>query len=93
MITSWPAHARVSISIANLLVDLVRDLVAVVPLLADLAAEEDQFFLLAERERTERLAHAELGHHPARDRGRALDVVAAPVDCSSKTIDSATARP
>ena len=52
------------------------DLVAVVALLADLAAEEDQLVALAEGQRAELVAHAELGDHPAGQVGRLLDVVA-----------------
>ena len=42
---------RVVDEAAHLFVDLLGDLLAVVPLLADLAAEEDQFLLVAERPR------------------------------------------
>ena len=60
----------------DLLVDGPGDLVAVVALLADLAAQEDQLVALAERQRAELVAHAELGDHPAGQVGRLLDVVA-----------------
>ena len=60
----------------DLLVDLLRDLVAVVALLADLSAEEDQLVALPEGQRAELVAHAELGDHAPRQVGRLLDVVA-----------------
>ncbi len=63
--------------LAHLGVDLGRDLVAVVALLADLAAQEDHLVLLAEGERPELLAHAVLGDHGARQAGGLLDVVRA----------------
>ena len=55
---------------------VLRDLVGVVALLADLAAEEDQLVALPEGQRAELVAHAELGDHAAREVGRLLDVVA-----------------
>src|SRR5207245_2211009 len=51
------------------------DFVRVVPLLADLPAEEDELVALPKGERAELLAHAELGHHPPGEIGRLLDVV------------------
>ena len=60
----------------DLLVDRLGDLVAVVALLADLAAEEHELVALPERERAELVAHPELGDHPAGQVGRLLDVVA-----------------
>ena len=60
----------------DLLVDRLGDLVAVVALLADLAAEEHELVALPERERAELVAHPELGDHPASQVGRLLDVVA-----------------
>ena len=60
----------------HFLVDLERRVLAVVLVLRDLAAEEDLLFLLAEGERPHRVAHAPLAHHPARQLGRALEVVA-----------------
>ena len=62
--------------LAHLGVDLGGDLVGVVPLLADLAAQEDHLVLLAEGQRAEPLAHAVLLHHRAGQAGRLLDVVA-----------------
>ncbi len=60
---------------AHLLVDLAGHVVRVVALLADLAAQEDQLVALAEGERPELVAHAELGDHAAGQVGRLLDVV------------------
>ena len=60
----------------DLFVDGLGDLLAVVALLADLAAEEDQLVALPEGQRAELVAHAELGDHPAGEVGRLLDVVA-----------------
>ena len=60
---------------ADLLVDLLGDLVGVVALLADLATEEDHLLALAEGERAELLAHAELGDHAPGQVGGLLDVV------------------
>ena len=60
---------------ADLLVDRLGDLVGVVALLTDLAAEEDQLVALPEGQRAEPVAHAELGDHPASQVGRLLDVV------------------
>ena len=54
----------------------LRDVVRVVALLADLAAEEDQLVALPEGQRAELVAHPELGDHAAREVGRLLDVVA-----------------
>src|SRR6266576_2595509 len=59
----------------HLLVDLAGHLFAVIPLLAQVAAEEDELFLVAEGERTELLGHAPLGDHAARELGRLTDVV------------------
>ncbi len=59
----------------DLFVDLLRDLVGVVPLLADLPAQEDQLVALAEGQRPETIAHPELRDHPASQVGRLLDVV------------------
>ena len=50
-------------------------LFAVVAMLRDFTAEEDLFFLLAERHRTER-RHSELADHFARQFRRLFDVVA-----------------
>ena len=60
---------------ADLLVDRLGDVIGVVPLLADLAAEEHELVALPERERAEPVAHAVLGDHPAGPVGRLLDVV------------------
>ena len=60
---------------ADLLVDRLGDVVRVVPLLADLAAEEHELVALPERERAEPVAHAVFGDHPACPVGRLLDVV------------------
>ena len=62
--------------LAHLVVDLEGDLVGVVGRGPQVATEEDLALLLAERARTDRVAHAVLGDHLARDLGRALDVVA-----------------
>src|SRR5438105_8904995 len=59
----------------HFLVDLAGDLFAVIPLLAQVAAEEDELFLVAEGERTELLGHAPLGDHAARELGGLADVV------------------
>ncbi len=88
-ITFWPAHGRVD-QLADLLVDLVRDFVAVVALLADLAAKEDELVLLAEGERAERsLIPNSVTMRRAIAVARSMSL-AAPVDCSSKTMSSAT---
>src|SRR3954468_19861542 len=60
---------------ADLLVDLARDVVAVVALLADLAAKEDEFVALPEGQRAELVAHPELRDHAPCEVGRLLDVV------------------
>ena len=44
--------------------------------LANLAAQEDLLLLVAHGHHADALAHAELGHHAARDVGGPLDVVA-----------------
>src|SRR3954451_22867623 len=54
----------------DLLINLIRDFVRVIALLADLAPQEDKFVLFAECEWPEILTHPELGHHPPRNRGR-----------------------
>ena len=46
-------YIRLVDEFADFLVDLEGDLVSVVPLLVDLTAEEDEFFLSAERQRPE----------------------------------------
>jgi len=51
----------------DLFVDLPRDLLAVVTLLPDLAAQEDQFMALAEDHRPQLVAHAVLRDHGPRD--------------------------
>src|SRR5581483_1439446 len=61
--------------VVDLGVDDLRDVLAVVPLLLDLAAEEDELIALAVLERPELLAHAELRDHLARHLARLLDVV------------------
>ena len=53
----------------------LRGRLAVVLVRGDLAAQEHHFLFLAERERAEVLAHAELAHHAARQAGGAFDVV------------------
>ncbi len=60
----------------HFLIDAERRVLAVVLVLRDLAAEEDLLFLLAEGERTHRVAHAPLADHPAGQIGGALEVVA-----------------
>src|SRR4051812_5869999 len=60
----------------DLVIDPDRGVFAVVLVLRDLAAEEDLLFLLAERQRPHRVAHAPLADHLAREFGRALEVVA-----------------
>ena len=52
------------------------DLIAVVPLLRDLPAEEDELFPFAEGPRAQALAHAEARDHGPRDPGGLLQVVA-----------------
>src|SRR5581483_6423962 len=59
----------------NLVVDLLGDLLRVVALLGDLAAEENELLLAAERARAEPLAHTPLRDHVAGDLGRAGDVI------------------
>src|SRR5579859_953760 len=60
---------------ANLFVDLAGGLLAIILLLANLAAQEDHLFLMAQRNRANLAAHAILCHHLAREAGGALDVV------------------
>ena len=60
---------------AHLVVDGDRGLLAVVLVRGDLLAEENHLLLLAEGERAEPLAHAELAHHPSSQAGRAFEVV------------------
>ena len=59
----------------HLLVDLLRDALRVVALLAQIAAQEDQRVLLAEGPRPQFLAHPPLRDHVARDRCRLRQVV------------------
>src|SRR5581483_3543416 len=54
---------RVVDEAAHLFVDLLGDLLAVVPLLGDLPAEEHELLLVTERPRAEALAHAPLRDH------------------------------
>src|SRR5256886_1035054 len=49
----------------DFLVDLAGDLLAVVSLLAEVAAQEDELLLVPERERAQLVGHAPLGHHAA----------------------------
>src|SRR5438067_10222 len=60
----------------DFLVDLPGDLLAVVSLLAEVAAEEDELLLVAERERAQLVGHAPLGHHAAGENGRLINKVA-----------------
>ena len=60
---------------AHLDVDLLGETLGVVALVAHVAAEEDLATRLAELDRTDTRAHAELGHHLAGRRGGLLDVV------------------
>ena len=60
---------------AHLVVDLARDLVGVVGLVAHLAAEERHVVVAAEHARAELLAHPEAHHHLLRGRRDLLDVV------------------
>src|SRR5579864_7501688 len=60
----------------RLLVNPDRRFFAVVLMLGDLAAEEDLFFALAERQGSERIAHAPFAHHLARQLRGLLDVIA-----------------
>ena len=60
----------------HLVVDLLGDLLGVVALLRDLAAEEDELFLAAEGPRPEALAHTEAGDHGAGGLRHLADVVA-----------------
>src|SRR2546421_8524198 len=62
----------------HFLIDLAGDLFAVIPLLAQVAAEEDELFLVAEGERTELLGHAPLGDHAPCELGGLADVVRGP---------------
>ena len=61
--------------LADLAIDLDGGVFAVVTVLADLAAQEDLLFLLAEGERA-KIAHAPLANHLARHFGGPFDVVA-----------------
>src|SRR5262245_42976324 len=70
------ALIRVGDEALHFLIDLERGVFAVILVLGDLAAQEDLLFLLAEGERTHRVAHAPLADHLARHLGRALEVVA-----------------
>ncbi len=56
---------RVVDDAAHFVVDLLGDLLGVVALLGDLAAEEDELFLVAEGPRPQALAHAEARDHGA----------------------------
>src|SRR5687767_705396 len=69
------ALARAVDDEVDLGVDDLRGLFRVVPLLLDLAAEEDELVRPAVLERAELLAHAVLRHHLARHLRRLLDVV------------------
>src|SRR5919197_2169728 len=60
---------------AHLLVDLEGDLLGVVLLVTEVAAEEDVLLLGAENQRAEPVAHAVLADHLAGDLGGPLDVV------------------
>ena len=60
---------------AHLVVDHAGDLIRVVALLADVAAQEDHLLALAIGTRTQLVAHAELGDHATRQVGGLLDVV------------------
>src|SRR5437867_2020185 len=62
--------------VVDLGVDDLRDVLGVIALLLDLAAQEDELVGLAVLQRPELLAHAELRDHLARHVGRLLDVVA-----------------
>src|SRR5579872_1988353 len=63
---------------ADLLVDDGGHLLGVVPLLAEVAAEEDELLFVAHRDRAELLRHAPLRHHTPRKLRRLLDVVLRP---------------
>src|ERR1700736_16975 len=62
----------------HFLVDLAGDLFAVIPLLAEVATEEDELFLVAEGQGTELLGHAPFGDHAARQLGGLADVIGGP---------------
>src|SRR3984893_17003160 len=59
----------------DFLVDLAGDFFAVIALLAEVATEEDELFLVAERQWAELLGHAPFGDHAARQLGGLADVV------------------
>src|SRR4029450_12941205 len=61
----------------DLIVDQLAHVLRVVPLLADVAPEEDHLLLATEGDGPESLAHAEYFDHAAHDRGGTLDVLAA----------------
>src|SRR5258708_31688924 len=63
---------------ADLLVDDGRDLFGIVPLLAEVATEEDELFAVTHRHVADLVRHPPLGHHPARHLRRPLDVVLGP---------------
>ena len=63
---------------AHLLIDLEGDRVGVVGRGPPVATQEDLALLHAQRARTDRVAHAVLGDHLARDLGRPFDVVGGP---------------
>ena len=77
----------------HFLVDPDRGLLAVVRVLRDLAAEEDLLFLLAEGQRPDRVAHAPLADHLARQLGGALDVVAGAGGHAARSMISSAMRP
>src|SRR5689334_632840 len=60
---------------ANFLVDHFPNLFGVISLLADIAAQENHLLFASEGNRTESLAHPELGDHTPDDLGCTLDVV------------------
>src|SRR5438093_7724122 len=70
------AQSRALDDVVHLGVDDLRHVLRVVPLLLDLATEEDQLVALAVLQWPELLAHAELRDHLARHVRRLLDVVA-----------------
>src|SRR5438270_2840494 len=70
------AVVRLGDEALHLVVDLQRGVLAVILVLRDLAAEEDLLLLLAEGERSHRVAHAPLAHHAARELRGALEIVA-----------------
>ena len=85
------ALVRLIDQLPNFLIDLEGNFVAVIALLADFAAKEDELVLLAKRQRAERFDSCRT-QSPSAGRSwlRARCRLTAPVDCSSKTIDSAT---